>query len=541
MAAPHVPRASFIEEQVPRDGAHLRRSLVLVTGRKLLLADDSATIQKVVDLTFSDEGLEVITVSDGRRAIEMLEEVVPDIVLADVFMPGLNGYEVCEHIKRSERFRHIPVMLLVGSFEPFDEAEARRVGADDHLTKPFLSIRTLIGKVGNLLSGGNASSEEATTRKLAPPPEAEKENRPDSGFIERSTADTAPLPPHEREEFERITSSNSQEVSFSDLSMDDQMIEATPADDYSGGGSDHSEHEAEPQQTRQTAQYSATDLKDAGIGQAPESESALPPRETPAPAAVAAQTEDSFSLSDEPAIQPPPNSREASLAASEDSLLDLGDLDTPQALSEADDFFLDLLDEAPAGQTQTVSAAPQPVQRQEHQGEAPAPSVSGTSVTAEQQDAAARVDYEERAAEAVAPQAQEEYAGAGTSGEERRSDEVAPAAQYQAGEVTLDSPGAGYSIEMQTAPTERLPGISSVKSAPTVDDAQSGADAASVSPSGSEITLKQLSPEVIDAIARRAVEQLSERVVEQIAWEVVPQIAELLVKRRLDEEKKNNQ
>jgi CheY-like chemotaxis protein len=64
----------------------------------------------------------------------MLEEVAPDIVLADIFMPGLNGYEVCEHIKRNERFRHIPVMLLVGSFEPFDEAEARRVGADDYLT-----------------------------------------------------------------------------------------------------------------------------------------------------------------------------------------------------------------------------------------------------------------------------------------------------------------------------------------------------------------------------------------------------------------------
>jgi CheY-like chemotaxis protein len=95
--------------------------------------------------------LEVITVSDGQQAIEMLEELTPDIVLADVFMPGLNGYQVCEYIKRTERFRHIPVMLLVGSFEPFDEAEARRVGADDYLTKPFQSIRQLISKVTNLL------------------------------------------------------------------------------------------------------------------------------------------------------------------------------------------------------------------------------------------------------------------------------------------------------------------------------------------------------------------------------------------------------
>ena len=153
----------------------------MVTGRKLLLADDSATIQKVVDLTFSDEGLEVITVGDGQQALEMLDEVVPDIVLADVFMPGLSGYQLCEYIKQTERFSHIPVMLLVGSFEPFDEAEARRVGADDYLTKPFQSIRTLIGKVGGLLSGGGAS-QEATTRKLAPPPEARERESPRAGL-----------------------------------------------------------------------------------------------------------------------------------------------------------------------------------------------------------------------------------------------------------------------------------------------------------------------------------------------------------------------
>ena len=141
----------------------------MVTGRKLLLADDSITIQKVVDLTFTDEGLEVVTVSDGQQALEKLDEFTPDIVLADVFMPGLDGYQLCEHIKRSERFSHIPVMLLVGSFEPFDEAEARRVGADDYLTKPFQSIRTLIGKVRNLLSGGGTGRAEAATPRLTPP------------------------------------------------------------------------------------------------------------------------------------------------------------------------------------------------------------------------------------------------------------------------------------------------------------------------------------------------------------------------------------
>jgi len=120
-------------------------------GRKLLLADDSVTIQKVIDLTFSDEGMEVVTVGDGDQAVRKLEEFTPDIVLADVLMPGLDGYQLCEFIKHSDR--RIPVMLLVGSFEPFDEAEARRVGADDFLTKPFQSIKQLVSRVGSLLGG----------------------------------------------------------------------------------------------------------------------------------------------------------------------------------------------------------------------------------------------------------------------------------------------------------------------------------------------------------------------------------------------------
>jgi CheY-like chemotaxis protein len=126
--------------------------LTLLAGRKLLLADDSLAVQKVIDLTFTDEGMQVTTVSDGQDAMEQLEQVAPDVVLADVFMPGVGGYELCVFIKQNERFRKVPVMLLVGSFEPFDEAEARRAGADDVVTKPFQSIRELVKRVGSLVS-----------------------------------------------------------------------------------------------------------------------------------------------------------------------------------------------------------------------------------------------------------------------------------------------------------------------------------------------------------------------------------------------------
>ena len=137
-----------------------RRVPTLITGRKLLLADDSIAIQKVIDLTFTDEGMEVTTVGDGRDALEKLNQFTPDVVLADIFMPGVDGYELCKFIKEDERFRGVPVMLLVGSFEPYDEAEAKRAGADDVVTKPFQSIRDLVSRVGSLVSHEDAVRQE---------------------------------------------------------------------------------------------------------------------------------------------------------------------------------------------------------------------------------------------------------------------------------------------------------------------------------------------------------------------------------------------
>lgn len=127
--------------------------------RKLLLADDSITIQKVVNLTFADEGIDVVTVGDGNSAMEMLRDESPDIVLADVNMPGLTGYELCSEVKGRSFEDQVPVVLLVGSFEPFDEDEADRVGADGYLTKPFQSINQLVSMVGELL-GDEAEGED---------------------------------------------------------------------------------------------------------------------------------------------------------------------------------------------------------------------------------------------------------------------------------------------------------------------------------------------------------------------------------------------
>ncbi len=104
-------------------------------SRTILLADDSVTIQKVIELTFMDEDYEVVAVGNGDEALEKLEEVTPDFVIADVHMPGASGYDVAKHSKSLRP--EIPVLLLVGTFEPFDEEEAERSGCDAFLKKPF--------------------------------------------------------------------------------------------------------------------------------------------------------------------------------------------------------------------------------------------------------------------------------------------------------------------------------------------------------------------------------------------------------------------
>src|ERR1700687_5628683 len=118
---------------------------------KILVADDNSNVQKTVALALADLGVEVIAVNNGEAAVRKLADISPDLVLADIFMPVRNGYEVCEYIKKDSRFSHVPVVLLVGAFDPLDEREAQRVGADGILKKPFFSTDPLITMVKALL------------------------------------------------------------------------------------------------------------------------------------------------------------------------------------------------------------------------------------------------------------------------------------------------------------------------------------------------------------------------------------------------------
>lgn len=129
--------------------------------RKLLLADDSITIQKVVAITLAGEDLSILSVDNGDEAISKARETKPDIILADVVMPRRSGYDVCEAVKADPSLKHIPVLLLAGTFEAFDEARARAVSADGHIQKPFES-QALIDKVSSLLAKSAARSQPAS-------------------------------------------------------------------------------------------------------------------------------------------------------------------------------------------------------------------------------------------------------------------------------------------------------------------------------------------------------------------------------------------
>lgn len=127
---------------------------------KLLLADDSITMQKLVELILAEEGFEIMSTSNGEEALAVIPSFYPDVVLADVEMPKINGYQLCEKIKQNPSTSGLPVILLAGAFEQFDEELARKVGADDFIIKPFES-QELIGKVHAALAVSAVTEEES--------------------------------------------------------------------------------------------------------------------------------------------------------------------------------------------------------------------------------------------------------------------------------------------------------------------------------------------------------------------------------------------
>jgi len=404
----------------------------VIPGRTLLLADDSVAIQKVIDLTFTDEGMQVITTGDGRDALEKLNQSRPDVVLADVFMPGMDGYELCKHIKQSEQFRGVPVMLLVGSFEPFDEAEARRAGADDVVTKPFQSIRDLVSRVGSLVN---------RTHPNVPP-----ESQGDNSTFAVASSNTDEMA-HDQYE---ASAMNQETGAVNEADAVDQaprvFVEAAVMETSEMGA--ESEHACPPDielQTADTQQLTPVmrarqeDSETVEVEILPEAQSADSAYDSGDVVTVGEFQPDQL-VSEEIAAAP---------AFDDDGVLDLGDVDSFPGSDVTDDFELDV----------DVS---------------PVPFLSASTVTA----------------------------GEGAPGE--------VAHPYEA---TLES----AAVPTEQAVSERARLAENYRA--------------------SEFSKDDLSPAAIEAISRRVVEQLSDKVIREIAWEVVPELSELLIKKRLEDQR----
>ena len=473
----------------------------MLAGRKLLVADDSPYYRTVIGLTFTDEGMEVTTACDSQEALEKLEQSTPDIILANVSSPGISGYELCEQIKQSERFGHIPVMLLAGLHEPFDQAEARRVGADDFVTKPFRSIRELVGRVGSLLGGKSADMEDTKRsystlgleRSDAVPTATPDEHAMDEtkvkvfveaqSMIEHEPSERAGEPagstPAAEVELQTATTQKLDLHAVPSAAPDEPVMDETNVKVFIEAPS-MTEHEpAEPDiepagrtcaadvelQTANTQKLERIDDEPAlDISYAQDDTIEMEPAvavdnrfDALADIGSTAPSMDVPEMNHEPAYEAAPSSPSG---VYNDVLLDLGDLgSTP--IAAVDDLVLDLDYEGP----DSVVAVPEEVPEAVAASAAPAQIV------------------------APAPTHEEQSV-----------------AEFQQSTIISD------------APAEPAPTASAFK-----DQESSALNAG-------------LSPEAIDAIARRAVELMSEKVIREIAWEVVPELAELLIKKKLDEQ-----
>ena len=124
---------------------------------KILVVDDEIYIVHILDFSLGMEGYEVITALDGEQAIEKARAEKPDLIVLDIMMPKLDGYETCKILKGEKDTRDIPVILLSAKGRNVDQKIGFEVGADDYITKPF-SPRKLVERINSIL--GHTSSQQ---------------------------------------------------------------------------------------------------------------------------------------------------------------------------------------------------------------------------------------------------------------------------------------------------------------------------------------------------------------------------------------------
>lgn len=124
--------------------------------KQILLVEDSVTMQKVVQITFAREDYQITATTSVDEALAKCREQRPDVVLADASLPGKTGYELAAALRSDSALKDVPVLLMTGHFNPYDEPRAQKSGVDAHIVKPF-DTQSLIDKVSTLVKGRSAT------------------------------------------------------------------------------------------------------------------------------------------------------------------------------------------------------------------------------------------------------------------------------------------------------------------------------------------------------------------------------------------------
>jgi CheY-like chemotaxis protein len=471
-------------------------------GKKILLADDSITIQKVIELTFSDEDFEVVTVGNGRAAIEKVQDVRPDLVLCDIIMPEKDGYEVCDFIKKTPGLSHIPVLLLTGAFEPFDQDRANRVGCDGFLAKPF-EPQTLIAKVKDLLN-------QTATRTIAGGPRAVAAPAPAP-----SPAPSAPEPPMAPPYAAPSASSHAppsapalhHEADSEPAFISDEPLEETPtmiSPTYEEGGRHVYDEPPVPPPGAETPPAEelsyVEELSDAEgelMDVSPEESATLQGEpEAEAEAEPEAEEEPASSAWAQPTVEVPLETRaQASVEArtSEPGFDQVFEEEKPAAA-------------APAAPAAKPAAAPTTAQTEDF-GFVRTQDVSGSPATPSLPSAAAP----ETVREGFGWVRQADLPGTPPAPPTTHGFASAPEPEKRAPEPFEEEPPAAESSFGTVAASASEP------SAPPSGAAEVG-----------------VPMDMVEKIAQRVVAQISEKVIREIAWEVIPDLAENLLKKEID-------
>jgi CheY-like chemotaxis protein len=494
-------------------------------AKKILLADDSLTIQKVVELTFSDSDYELFAVSNGQKALDRVREYRPDLILADAVMPEKNGYEVCEAIKADPSTAAIPVILLSGTFEPFDRERAERIGADAIVSKPFDS-QQLLAQVDALLDRSPATrayspaaaepfpvpqttADVAMTHDAPPPPEVHGHGLGHGG--DHEAGDDGPFDTgFSAEDFTASIRKPSHRAAVDPFEEEygargdvDSAIEAFEKSQAAGAAAAHEPAPA-PEEPREPSWLREESERPAAVP------SFFPDREVSEktePLVMPAEPFDSGMAS-------PPLHTNASMPSFDDVPPDqMPTLELPQLRfhREREEAAERAREERARENSETVSSVhaalsgfephePHPVP------EPPAPMRSGAVEISEHE---ARDLFE-----------------VGSSPEPMRAEVEAEAAQPAGHE-----PEPGPEPAVAPAQTAAAPG-------PVPGEIEMLAQRSSIpelTQMLSSVRSVDMTDEQIERLATRVVEKLSDRIVREIAWEVIPDMAEIVIKQRIKE------